>query len=140
VTFTERDSRAAIGRDAGYRGKVSSGLGLDGMIVPEDATIPEEKLTKYLLISRPWDDNSMFLEQAGFEQENADELMAGIRRLAIGVEATEDGTDEYGKFYRVEGDLVGPNGRELPVVTIWLRWHSNGSFHFVTLKPLRKKL
>jgi hypothetical protein len=59
--------------------------------------------------------------------------MAGIRRLAFGVEATEDGTNEYGTFYRVEGALVGPNGQELPVVAIWLRWHSDGSFHFVIL-------
>ena len=24
------------------------------MIIPEDASIPEDKLTKYLLVSRPW--------------------------------------------------------------------------------------
>jgi hypothetical protein len=109
------------------------------MIIPEDAAIPEEKLTNYLLVPRPWDDKAKFLGQAGFEQENADELMAGIRRMAIGVDATEDGTNEYGSFYRVEGNLVGPDGQELPVVTIWLRWHSDGSFHFVTLKPWRKR-
>ena len=57
----------------------------------------------------------------------------------IGVEATEDGTNEFGTFYRIEGNLVGPNGQELPVVTIWLRWHSDRSFHFVTLKPWRKR-
>ena len=109
------------------------------MIIPEDAAIPEEKLTKYLLVPRPWDDKAKFLGQAGFEQENADELMAGIRRMAIGVDASENGANEYGSFYRVEGNLVGPNGQELPVVTIWLRWHSGGSFHFVTLKPWRKR-
>jgi hypothetical protein len=64
--------------------------------------------------------------------------MAAIRRLTVGAEATEDGTNEYGIFYRLEGILVGPNGHELRVVTIWLRWHTDGSLHFVTLKPGRK--
>jgi hypothetical protein len=109
------------------------------MIIPEDASIHEDKLTKYLLVPRPWDDKSRFLRQAGFEQENADELMDGIRRLALGAEATEDGSNDYGTFYRAEGTLVGPNGQELPVVTVWLRWHADGSFHFVTLKPWRNK-
>ncbi len=109
------------------------------MIIPEDAAIPEDKLTRYLLVPRPWDDKSKFLRHAGFEQQNADKLMAGIRRLVSGVEATEEGTNEYGTFYRVDGMLVGPNAQELSVVTIWLRWHLDGSFHFVTLKPLRGK-
>ncbi len=55
------------------------------MIIPEDAAIPLEKLTKYLLFPRPWDDKCKFLAQAGFDQENADDLMTGIRRLAAGV-------------------------------------------------------
>ncbi|WP_323713199.1 DUF6883 domain-containing protein [Gloeocapsopsis dulcis] len=54
------------------------------------------------------------------------------------MEAAEDGNNEYGVFYRVEGDLQGVNGRNLAVVTIWLRWHLNGQFRFVTLKPKRE--
>jgi hypothetical protein len=107
------------------------------MIIPEDAIIPFEKLTKYLLVPRPWDDKSKYLGQAGFDQNNPDLLMAGIRSLAVGVEATNDGNNEYGTFYRLEGILVGPTGFALRVVTIWLRWHSDGSVHFVTLKPSR---
>lgn len=107
------------------------------MTIPDDAVIPSEKLTKYLLAPRPWDDKSKFLAQAGFDQTNQDSLLSSIRALAIGVEGTEDGTNEYGTFYRVEGSLVGPGGKSLAVVTIWIRWHSDGSFHFVTLKPWR---
>jgi hypothetical protein len=107
------------------------------MIVPETAIIPEEKLTKYLLVPRPWDDKSKFLGQAGFHEDNADELMLSLRRLVIGAEASEEGTNEYGTFYRFDGALVGPNGLTLRVTTIWLRWHSDGSFRFVTLKPCR---
>jgi len=109
------------------------------MIIPEDAIIPEEKLTKYLLVPRPWDDKSKFLGLAGFNQDNVDELMARIRHVAVGAEATEDGTNEYGTFYRVEGILIGPNSHALRVMTIWLCWHSDRSFHFVTLKPWRNQ-
>jgi hypothetical protein len=112
-------------------------VGLGGMIILDAAIILEEKLTKYLLVPRPWDDKSKFLGRAGFDQSNTDELIAAIRRLAVGTEAAEDGTNEYGTFYRVEGILVGPNGQNLKVVTIWLRWRSDESFHFVTLKPWR---
>jgi hypothetical protein len=49
----------------------------------------------------------------------------------------EDGKNEYGTFYRVEGEIEGVNGRNLAVVTIWIRWELDGSFHFVTLKPQR---
>ncbi len=46
--------------------------------------------------------------------------------------------NEYGEFYRVDGDLEGAEGRNLSVVTIWLRWKSDGGFRFITLKPLRR--
>ena len=31
------------------------------MKIPDDAVIPVEKLRKYLLVPRPWDDKSRFL-------------------------------------------------------------------------------
>ncbi|NEQ19625.1 MAG: hypothetical protein F6K28_08590 [Microcoleus sp. SIO2G3] len=58
--------------------------------------------------------------------------------LAESVEAVEDGTNEYGIFYRVEGDLSGTNGVNLSVVTIWLQRQSDGKFQFVTLKPRKE--
>ncbi len=105
------------------------------MRIPDDAVIPEEKLSRYLLIPRIRDDKSKFLAQAGFTQENSEALLAALRLLASSAEAVEDGTNEYGTFYRVEGELQGANERNLAVVTIWLRWDLDSSFHFVTLKP-----
>jgi hypothetical protein len=107
------------------------------MRIPADAIIPREKLTRYLLVSRPWDDKSRFLGQAGFSLTDPDLLEEGIRRVAANFDAIEDGTNDYGTFFRVEGDLEGPNGRTLQVVQIWLQWKLDGTFHFVTLKPRR---
>ena len=108
------------------------------MQIPSDAVIPTEKLLNYLLVPRLHGDKSRFLAQAGFELDNAATLMKALRMLADSVEAREDGYNDYGVFLRQEGALVGPTGRTLPVVLIRLRWHLDGSVHFVTLKPRRE--
>jgi len=105
------------------------------MKIPSDAIIPDEKLTRYLLILREHDDKSKFLSQAGFTPENPEALMGAIRQLSDANEAVQDGENEYGEFYRVGGELEGVGGRKLLVVTIWLRWKLDGKFRFVTLKP-----
>jgi hypothetical protein len=106
--------------------------------IPADAIIPNDKLTRYLLVYKARNDKSKFLAQAGFIQENPEALRAAIESLAELVEAVEDGTNEYGIFYRVEGDLNGINGMNLSVVTIWLQRQSDGKFQFVTLKPRKE--
>ncbi len=108
------------------------------MNIRTNADIPLEKRTRYLLVQRPWDDKSKFLLPAGFDETNAEMLLQAIRNHAASHEAVTDGDNEYGEFFRVEGDLLGPNEIILLVVTIWIRWHLDGSMHFVTLKPLRK--
>ncbi len=105
------------------------------MQLPSDSIIPEDKITRYLLVPRIKDDKSKFLAQAGFTQENSEELLLAIRQLAATNEAIEDNTNEYGIFYIVEGNLQGINDRDLAVVTIWLQSKHDGNFRFITLKP-----
>ena len=109
------------------------------MKIPADAKLPLEKISNYLLVAREWDDKSNFLAQAGFTQDNPASLLKAIRELAASVEAVEDRMNEYGVFLRAEGDLQGPNGRSLSVVTIWIRWHTDGLVRFVTLKPRKER-
>ena len=104
------------------------------MRIPSDATIDDTKLTNYLLVERPWDDKSGYLRRAGFELKNWSGLRAAIRQLADDVDVIEDGSNEYGTFYRVEGTLKGPTD-SLQVVCIWMQRAVDGRFHFVTLKP-----
>ena len=105
------------------------------MKIPEAAVITSEKLTDYLLTWRPADDKSLFLERAGFVRQQPEKLAEAIRQLAASGDAQEDGHSEYGIFYRVEGFMYGPNDTNLAVVLIWLRWHLDQTYHFVTLKP-----
>lgn len=104
------------------------------MRIPSDATISDTKLTHYLLVERPWDDKSGYLRRAGFERKNWPDLRSAIRQLADDLDAIEDGSKEYGTFYRVEGTLKGPTD-SLQVVCIWMQRAVDGRFHFVTLKP-----
>ena len=105
------------------------------MKIPDNAVIPEEKLTCYLLVPRLKDDKSKYLAQAGFTQANPEDLLTAIRQLITDNEAVEDNVNEYGIFYTVEGNLQGTNNRSLAVVTVWLKSKYDGSFRFITLKP-----
>jgi hypothetical protein len=109
------------------------------MRIPADAEIPAEKLTHYLLVPRPWDDKAKFLALAGFDRERPEILLHAIRELAVQGDALSDGANEYGEFLRVDGILVGPNGRRLAVTTVWLRQLLDGAVRFVTLKPRKEK-
>lgn len=107
------------------------------MKIPSDQVIiPQDKLTRYLLVHRRRNDKSRFLAQAGFTLENPDLLETAVRQMVRDNEAIVDLENEYGVFWRVEGDLHGPHGI-LSVVTIWLRQEENGIFRFITLKPTR---
>jgi hypothetical protein len=108
--------------------------------IPADAVIAAEKLTRYLLLPRPWDDKAKFLGQAGFNVENPERLLAALRILASEVEAVPDGKNDYGEFFRTDGELGGPNGRRLAVTAIWLRQDADGKVRFVTLKPRKEGL
>ncbi len=105
------------------------------MRIPADAVIPPEKLTRYLLQPRPWDDKAGFLSLAGFTLDHPAVLENAIRLTSAAFDAIEDGSNDYGTFYRVEGDLEGPASLSLQVVLIWIQWKLDGTFHFVTLKP-----
>jgi hypothetical protein len=106
--------------------------------IPEDLIIPEAKITHYLLVQKARNDKSKFLAQAGFTQETSEDLKAAIQTQAVAREAVEDRSNEYGTFYQVEGDLVGTNGVNLSVVTVWLQRRIDGKFQFVTLKPRKE--
>ena len=106
------------------------------MKIPADAIIAREKLTQYLLVPRQKNDKSRFLAQVGFTLQNPDALEEAIRALIAENEAVTDRDNEYGIFYRVEGDVYGPYGI-LSVVTVWILRTNNNRYHFITLKPAR---
>lgn len=104
------------------------------MKISAEAIIPREKLLNYLLLPMRRNDKSRFLARAGFTRNNPEALEAALYRMAERNDGYIDRADDYGIFFRVEGELHGPDGM-LNVVTIWM-WHeADGIYRFVTLKP-----
>jgi hypothetical protein len=101
--------------------------------LPQDATIPEEKLTKYLLVLLSKDDKSKFLAQAGYTLENWQQLEQDLRAKVLTQLAELIETNRYGKKYLIRARFRGTNGVELSTLTIWMV--TDGTTRFVTLVP-----
>lgn len=99
-----------------------------------DATIPEAKLTKYLLIQQPKDDKLGFLAQAGYTLENWQKLQQELRRL-LSNKATLNKETNFGKIYEIKGVLSGVNRVNLRVATYWIIDSLTDETRFVTLLP-----
>ncbi len=109
-------------------------LARDSQIAHENSQIAHEKVTRYLLNLRDEDDKSKFLAQAGYTAAHADKLLEDLRGL-LTQQAELIQTTEYGDKYHIHGTLIGPNGRHLRVVSIWMIEEATGQTKFVTLIP-----
>jgi hypothetical protein len=105
------------------------------MKLPADTIIARRKLDEYLLRFRREDDKSGFLALAGYRLENAHVLMRDIREQLLPMDAELFERTEYGPKYRIRGELTGPNGTVLRVLSIWMRENATGETKFVTLVP-----
>lgn len=106
------------------------------MKLPPDAIIATAKLTKYLLVWRDADDKSKFLAQAGYGQDNWQQLEADLRSQILPLEAVpSDEPNRFGDVYEIRGILRGVNGFNLAVVTIWMVEYETQQTKFITLYP-----
>jgi len=103
------------------------------VFLPQNAIIAEEKLTKYLLVLLPKDDKSKFLAQAGYKLDNWQQLEQDLRTEVLKQPAELIETSRYGKKYFIRARLLGTNGIELSILTIWMV--TNSTTRFVTLVP-----
>jgi len=105
------------------------------MKLPPDTVIATTKLDEYLLRHRDEDDKSGFLALAGYTLENVDRLLNDLRTQLLPLDAEFFDQTEYGAKYQIRGTLTGPNGRVLPIVSIWMKEDATGKAKFVTLFP-----
>jgi hypothetical protein len=106
--------------------------------LPADAVIAKAKVADYLLEWRPENDKSRFLAQVGYTSEHANQLAEDIRHQLLPLEAEFEESTEYGDKYRIVGALVGPNGRTLRVVSVWMIEAATGTTKFLTLYPAKE--
>lgn len=105
------------------------------MKLPQDAVISERKIKEYLLTPRVEDDKSGFLALAGYSLQTWRQLEADLRCQIEERDALLIQTTRYGEMYQIKGQLTGPNGKVLDVITVWVRIHATGETRFVTLIP-----
>ena len=103
------------------------------MHLPADSWIAPEKLSAYLLRHREDHDKSGLLVLAGYTARDAVRLEKDIRAQRLPLEAVAAGEDRYGWKYILRGTLTGPNGRSLPVLSVWMREKATGLTKFITL-------
>ena len=108
------------------------------MKLPKGCAIPQDKLLRYLLLPREENDKSKFLTSAGYTLANWEVLENDLRRLIQQQPISQIETSPYGSKYEVRGMLIGPNGHQLHVVTIWIKLEASGQTRFVTLFPDRE--
>jgi len=105
------------------------------MKLPLDTIISEETLREYLLARRNEDDKSGFLALAGYDLTFWHLLETDMRQLIHDQDAELLRKTPYGEMYKITGRLIGPNGRALNIVTIWITLSETGETRFVTLFP-----
>ena len=71
----------------------------------------------------------------GFNKLAVNELEAEILRLGKEGSAIKVREHRFGKNVEIRGSLKGPNGKELPVKTVWLVPKLRSPARFVTLIP-----
>ncbi len=108
------------------------------MKLSEQAIIAPKKITHYLLKWQPDNDKSEFLKRAGYTLSNWGKLAEDIRSQ-LRNEAEFSRKTPYGDLYEIHGEIAGPIGVCLKIVTIWMREYKSGRTKFITLFPDKEK-
>jgi hypothetical protein len=106
--------------------------------LPKDALISDEKLVKYLLAPRKRNDKSKWLAQAGYLPETWSILKDDLRRQVLPRNASLIESTDYGIMYEIRAELKGPNGKTLPVCTVWMVEKATDTTKFITMYPDRR--
>jgi len=87
----------------------------------DEAVVPLEKITEYLLSDSHPDGKikAAFFKRFGFHRDEPQILEHALLHLARTVEMTEV-IFRYGRKYAGIGWLNCPDGRRVPVVTVWV--------------------
>lgn len=102
-----------------------------------NAVIEPRKLRDYLLSqSHPVGrTKAEFFASLGYTRENWHVLAFNLRRHAEQADAVDAGTSEFGTKYEVRSKLIGPDGREAGIVSVWIILIDEDFPRFVTAYP-----
>lgn len=107
----------------------------------ERATVPEAKITKYLLspTHRDGRPKAPFFTRFGFSPAAWETLARTLIRHAAENEVTEVEGAPYGTRYVIEGMIHAPDGRTPAIRLVWFIETGEQDPRFVTSYPLRRR-
>ena len=99
--------------------------------------IATEKLRDYVLnCSHPeGESKARFLGDIGYEQRSWQRLEADLRLQHLSQEVSSGKQSMYGMKYQIIAPLIGPNGRQAWIRSIWIVRTGESCARFVTLVP-----
>ena len=110
------------------------------MKLPEDTLISVDKLTQYLLAFKKRNDKLQWLSKAGYAIDNWQTLEKDLREQIFTIDATPTEKTKYCQMFEISGELLGPNGMSLSVITIWMTENENKITKFITMYPNKRRM
>jgi hypothetical protein len=107
----------------------------------ENATLPQEKITGYLLSASHRDGRhkAAFFTAFGFTLENWQQLATALLHHATEHEVVREENSPFGKRYVIEGIMRAADGRAPMLRSVWFIESGADSPRFVTAYPLRRE-
>ena len=105
----------------------------------ENLVVPRAKVFDYLLspTHRDGQHKAKFFTRFGLSQDNWQELGELLRQHALDHEITKVEPSEFGTRYVLEGIMNMPDGRTVPMRTVWFVSDAQDDPRFVSAYPLR---
>lgn len=110
-----------------------------GVKLPADTVIPDDKISRYLLVRRPRGDKSAWLKSAGYGFDHSAALANDLRAQLLPLDAAPAGSDKFGDYFETRGPLRGPTGKVLRARAIWMTEHLSGETRLITLIPEKSR-
>jgi len=106
----------------------------------EQAEIPQEKITGYLLsiTHRDGRHKAAFFMRYGFSPDHWEVLVEALHRHAAENEIAKTESTPFGTRYIVEGSLQAPDGRRPYLRAVWFIERIQNMPRFVTAYPLKR--
>ena len=84
-------------------------------------------------------DKSKWLAQAGYSIKNWQILENDLRNQILPLDVKSSEKTQFGQLYEITGSLIGPNGKEIFVKTIWMTEIHTDITKFITMYPYKEK-
>jgi hypothetical protein len=102
----------------------------------DQAYVPPDKITKYLLSEENSGGKAEFFIRFGFSMAKWEVLAHALYDHAVAHEVNWILDDEHGTKYVIEGELIAPDERRPFIRTIWLIEKGQSAARFITAYPI----